>query len=61
MPTRSLRFLAQHFDLILCNLSSARSDFTDVSALVEQYAADRVLLLYGLENVITADRLKKLR
>ena len=53
-------FLAQHFDLILCNLSSARSDFTDVTELTSQYAADRVLLLYGFENVITSDRLKKL-
>lgn len=53
-------FLAQHFDLILLNLSSARTDFTNVSAYARQYSADRVLLLYTLENVITADRIGKL-
>ena len=50
-------FLAEHFDLVLLNLSSSRRDFFDVSALVEEYDADRVLLLYTVENMITADRL----
>lgn len=54
-------FLAQHFDLVLLNLSSSRTDFTDVTARAAQYDADRVLLLYTLENVITADRLGRLR
>lgn len=54
-------FLAQHFDLVLLNLSSSRTDFTDVTARAAQYGADRVLLLYTLENVITADRACRLR
>ncbi len=54
-------FLAQHFDLVLCNLSSAKTDFTDVTALAEQYAADRVLLVYTVENVVTDDKLTRLR
>lgn len=53
-------FLAQHFDLILLNLSSARSDFTNVTELSLQYNADRVLLVYTLENVIGATKLQKL-
>ena len=53
-------FLAQHFDLVLLNLSSRR-DFTNVTALAEEYGADRVLMVYTVENVITADKLAKLR
>ena len=54
-------FLAQHFDLILLNLSSTRQDFTDVSSLTSLYDPDRVLLVYTLENLITADKLCRLR
>ena len=50
-------FLAEHFDLVLLNLSSSRRDFFDVSKLALEYEADRVLLLYTVENMITADRL----
>ncbi len=53
-------FLAQHFDLVLLNLSSSRADYTDLSAAAGQYGADRVLLVYTLENVITADKLSRL-
>lgn len=53
-------FLAQHFDLVLLNLSSSRADYTDLSAAADQYGADRVLLVYTLENVITADKLSRL-
>jgi hypothetical protein len=53
-------FLAQHFDLVLCNLSSTRSDYTNVTALAEQYQADRVLLLYTVENLVTANKLSRL-
>ena len=53
-------FLAQHFDLVLLNLSSRR-DFTNVTALTEEYGADRALMVYTVENVITADKLWKLR
>lgn len=53
-------FLARHFDLILCNLSSSRQDFTDLTALSAQYEADAVLLVYTLGNVITSDPLTRL-
>ena len=54
-------FLSQHFDLVLLNLSSTRNDYTNVSARAAEYGADRVLLVYTLENVITADKLSRLR
>ena len=54
-------FLAQHFDLVLLNLSSVRNDFTDVTASAKEYAVDRVLLLYTLENVVTANKLERFR
>ena len=53
-------FLAQHFDLILVNLSSSKRDYTNVSQLASDYSADRVLLLYSVENMITADKLTRL-
>lgn len=53
-------FLAEHFDLILLNLSATREDYTAVSSLAGEYGADRVLLVYTLENVLTADKLAKL-
>ena len=53
-------FLAQHFDLVLLNLSS-RKDFTNITALAEEYGADRALIVYTVENVVTADKLSKLR
>ncbi len=54
-------FLAQHFDLVLLNLSSARTDYTDVSARVEEYEADAVLIVYTLENVIGTQKMNRLR
>lgn len=54
-------FLAQHFDLVLLNLSSTRNDYTDLSARVAEYGADRALIVYTLENVIAADKLCRLR
>ncbi len=53
-------FLAQHFDLVLCNLSSPRRAFTDLSALTDAYSADAVLILYTLGNVICTDRMNQL-
>lgn len=54
-------FLARHFDLVLLNLSSSKNDYTNVSAYAKEYGADRVLLVYTLENVITADKLCRLK
>lgn len=54
-------FLAQHFDIVLLNLSSSKHDFTNVSQLARDYQADRVLLIYTLENLITSDKLCRLQ
>lgn len=53
-------FLAQHFDLVLLNLSSARSDYTDLGALTKEYDADAVLMVYTLGNVISTDVMNRL-
>ncbi len=54
-------FLAQHFDLVLLNLSSVKQDFTNVTALSQQYEADAVLVVYTLGNVIGTDRMNRLQ
>ncbi len=54
-------FLARHFRLVLLNLSSTKNDYTDIGKQMEKYNADRVLLVYSLENVITSDKITRLR
>ena len=54
-------FLAQHFDLVLYNLSSPRTDYTDVSIHSRVCNADASLLLYTLGNVIETDKMNRLR
>ena len=54
-------FLAQHFDLVLLNLSSTRTDYTDVSRYCEQYGADAALVVYTLGNVIETEKMNRLR
>lgn len=54
-------FLAQHFDLVLYNLSSPRTDYTDVSIHSRVCNADAALLLYTLGNVIETDKMNRLR
>lgn len=54
-------FLAQHFDLVLYNLSSPRTDYTDVSAYTRAANADAALVLYTLGNVIETDKMNRLR
>ncbi len=54
-------FLARHFDLVLVNLSSARTDFTNITEVAKQYGADRVMLVYTLENVVTANKLWRVK
>ena len=54
-------FLSQHFDLVLLNLSSTRQDYTNVSALAREYDADAVMLVYTVENLLTAEKLCRLR
>jgi len=54
-------FLAQHFDLVLLNLSSTRTDYTDVTRYAGEYGADHVLVIYTVENVVTASKMNRLR
>ncbi len=54
-------FLARHFDLVLLNLSSARADFTDLTARAMEYGADRALVVYTLSNVLTTDTAARFR
>ena len=54
-------FLAQHFDLVLYNLSSTRIDYTDVTAYTKACGADAALVLYTLGNVIETDKINRLR
>ena len=54
-------FLAQHFDLVLYNLSSPRTDYTDVTAYSRACQADFALVLYTLGNVIETDKMNRLR
>ena len=54
-------FLAQHFDLVLYNLSSPRTDYTDVTAYTKACNADATLVLYTLGNVIETDKMNRLR
>ena len=53
-------FLAEHFNLVLLNLSSQRLDFGDPLSLVEQYGASRLLLVWSVENLLTSDRFPSL-
>ncbi len=54
-------FLAQHFDLVLYNLSSPRTDYTDITAYTKACDADAALVLYTLGNVIETDKMNRLR
>ena len=54
-------FLARHFDLVLLNLSSTRQDFTNVTERMEEWGADSCLLVYTVENLISTDKLSRLR
>ena len=54
-------FLAQHFDLVLYNLSSPRTDYTDITTWSHACDADAALVLYTLGNVIETDKMNHLR
>ena len=53
-------FLAQHFDLVLLNLSSTRTDYTDMSRYSKEYNADAVLVVYTLGNAVQTSKLNQL-
>ena len=54
-------FLAEHFDLVLLNLSSPRLELDNVGALVGQYGASHLLVVWSIENLLTSDRLPRLQ
>lgn len=45
-------FLARHFDLVMVDLSGG---MTHLSEYVETYGCDRILIVYNIENFVTAD------
>ncbi len=45
-------FLARHFDLVMVDLSGG---MTHLSEYAEAYGCDRILVVYNLENFVTAD------
>lgn len=45
-------FLARHFDLVMVDLSGG---MTDLSEYAEAYECDRILVIYNLENFVTAN------
>ena len=45
-------FLARHFDLVMVDLSGG---MTNLSEYAEAYDCDRILVVYNLENFVTAD------
>ncbi len=45
-------FLARHFDLVMVDLSGG---MTNLSEYAETYNCDRILVVYNLENLVTAD------
>lgn len=45
-------FLARHFDLVMVDLSSG---MTHLSEYADTYGCERILVVYNLENFITAD------
>lgn len=53
-------FLVRHFDILALNLSG-NGDETNISKYCETYGCGRVLIVFGLENVITSYRLAGVR
>lgn len=50
-------FLAEHYDIVAVNLKTN----TNLSALMDLYGPDKVLLVYNMENLITSGDLGNLR
>ncbi len=51
-------FLAQHFDLVLVNMANR---MTDVSSYIETYSADRVLIVWNVENLVSNGNLGNIK
>lgn len=51
-------FLAQHYDLVLVNMANR---MTDISTYIETYSADRVLIVWNMENLITSGNLGNIK
>lgn len=54
-------FLARHFDIYIIDIDENKVYGLDMSAAVEAVKPDRVLLVYNVENLITNDRLGKIK
>lgn len=50
-------FLARHFDLVLVDLSGG---MTSLSEYAETYGCDRILVVYNMENFVTADAVARI-
>ena len=51
-------FLAQHFDLVMVDLSGG---MTDLSQYAETYECDRILVVYNMENFVTAGAITQIQ
>lgn len=51
-------FLAQHFDLVLVNMANR---MTDISSYIQTYSADRVLIVWNMENLVTSGNLGNIK
>ncbi len=51
-------FLARHFDLVMVDLSGG---MTELSAYVKTYSCDRILVVYNVENFVTADAATRIK
>ena len=51
-------FLAQHYDLVLVNMANR---LTDISTYIETYSADRVLIVWNMENLVTSGNLGNIK
>jgi len=51
-------FLAQHFDLVVVNLSN---NMVNLSDYIREYGCDRVLVVYNFENIISDSNIAKIK
>lgn len=53
-------FLAQHFDLLIMNLSGS-GDETNITKYAEEYGCSRAVVIYNYENMTGSSRLAKVK
>ncbi len=54
-------FLARHFDIVIVDIDESNMYGTMLSSAVAMTKPDRVLLVYNVENLITNEKLKKMK